>query len=168
MNKKDIVIGFAILAVLVLVVYLLRRPSSNVVTLLPSPTPSSEEKIESSFKIDIPEDVDKTELKDVSNTNAIGIATKKFENGRFSATILADLPEPQSGSYYQAWVTSGDLQKGDTKFTTLGTLRIAKGGWMVEFQSNSDLSENKNVLISLETTADSRPEKHIMEGSFKE
>lgn len=167
MNKKDIVIGFAILAVLVVVVFLLRRPGSNSVTLLPSPTPSSEEKIESSFKVDIPEDVDKAELKDVSDTNAIGIATKKYENGRFTATVLADLPEPESGNYYQAWITSGELQKSDTKFVTLGRMRIAKGGWMVEFQSNSDLSVNKNVLISLEKTPDSIPEKHIMEGSFK-
>jgi len=167
MNKRDIVIGFVILIVLAAIVLSLRRGRSTPLPNLPSPTPvSGEQKIESSFKINIPDDVEKADLKDVSGSDGIAIATRKFENNTYTATVLADVSDPKSGAFYQAWVTKGDLKDTNSEFISLGKLKMAKGGWMIEFQSKTNYSDYKNVLISLESTFDSKPETHVLEGSF--
>lgn len=153
MNKKDIAIGAGILLVLLGAFFLLRR-SDNENTDVPAATPTSsvEQKIESAFKVDIPDDVDKAELK---GDGGSGIATKKFENGKFNATILADLPDSQVP--YKAEIRKAD---DDKQIISLGNLRVAKGGYMVEFQANQDLSEYKKVLILGEDS------KVVLEGSF--
>ncbi len=166
MNRRDIVVGFGILIALVGGVLVLRRSSTPALTSIPTPTPSSEQKIESSFKVDIPDDVEKADLKDVANVAGTAIATRKYENNTFSATILADLPDPADGEFYQAWIAKDSLSDEKTVFASLGRMKVAKGGWMIEFSKKEDLTNQKNVLISLEKTADSKPEKHIMEGSF--
>jgi len=60
MERKDIVIGIVIVAILALVIYWLRRPETPQITVLPSPTPSIEQSIESVFNVDIPESGIKT------------------------------------------------------------------------------------------------------------
>ena len=167
MNKRDIVIGFVILVVLAVVVLSLRRERTASVPNLPQATPvSGEQKIESSFKVNIPDDVEKADLKDVSGSDGIAIATRKFENNTYTATVLADISDPKAGEFYQAWVSKGDLKDSNSEFISLGKLKLAKGGWMIEFRSNTNYSDYKNVLISLESTFDSKPETHILEGSF--
>ena len=158
MKRRDIVIGFLVLVVLAGVVYWVRKP--KVVPQVES-QPSVEQKIEDSFKLQIPEDVDKSELSDVSGGSSSGIATRKFENGKFSHSVLADLPDPESGKFYQGW-----LVKGDDMVST-GRLNVAKGGYLLEFESVTDYSDHKGILVTLEEKSDNTPEKHILEGSFE-
>ena len=160
MERRDIVIGLVILAVVAAAIFLLRRnPSVPQTSNTTSPTPSAEERLEDAFKTDIPDDVEKVELRDVANVSATALATRKWENGRFEATIMADLPNPENG-FYQAWIVK------DTQFISLGRMRVAKGGWIIEYQSNTNYSEYDKVVVSLEITNDNKPEKHIVEGSF--
>ncbi len=164
MNKRDIFIGLIILAILATVVYWLRKPGQ------PTPeipmAPAAEEKFESAFNLEIPEDVDKAILKDVSGGMASGIATRRFEDNQFSHAVLADLADPEAGSFYQAWLIRG--KEGDLDFAQLSTgkLRIAKGGWLLEYQSKTNYSDYNDVLVSLEKIFDQTPESHILEGSF--
>ena len=166
MNRRDITIGLVILVVLIGVVYFSRRDQRLQLVPTPTPQPLIEEKIEDAFNVEIPEDVDKATLKDVSGGDASGIATRKFENGRFSHTVLADLPDPESGLFYEGWLVRG--REGDADFAVLSTgkLKVAKGGWIVEFQSTTDYSLYNSVVVTLEKTFDKTPEKHILEGSF--
>lgn len=165
MNRRDIVIGFIVLIILGIGVLSLRG-SQNQVPKLPSSTPiSNEQKIESNFKVNIPDDMEKVELKDVSGSNNIAIATRKFENGKFTLTILADLNDPFSGSFFQAWIAK-DADQERSKYLSLGKLIIAKGGWILEYQSKTNYMDYKNVLITQETKTDSVFEKKILEGSF--
>ena len=164
MKRRDIVIGSAVLLLLVGVVYY-RQSRKPQETKVPE-TLSVENQLEDKFKVEIPEDVDKAELKDVSGGNGSAIATRKYEEDKFTSTVLADLPEVEAGKFYQAWLVKGKESEEGYETLSLGKLVIAKGGWMLEFQGNKDLSDYSQVLISLEEKSDTTPEKRILEGNF--
>jgi hypothetical protein len=90
-------------------------------------------------------DVEKIELKDVSGGSGIGIATRN--------EILADLSTLPNGQFYQGW-----LENSSGKTVLLGTLKLAKGGWILNYNSSVYPGYNK-VIVTAGT-------KHILEGSF--
>jgi len=159
MRKKDILTGLIVVLVIAGVIFAVRRAKTP--KLLVTPTPSTEESIENSFNLTIPEDVDKVDLKAVSDVEGMGIATKKFKDGKFSHTVLADLPDPSDNMFYEGWLsnTSGDS-------VSTGKMRLAKGGYILEFESAKDYSQYNKVTVTLEKTFDKVPEKRILEGSF--
>ena len=160
MNRRDIVIGLIILALIVGIVYFIKRPKTSTVS-TETPIETIEQKMEDNFKLNIPEDVDKTELKDVSGGLGSGIAVRKYENGKFEHTVLADLPDPENGMFYGGWL----VKDGQTVLT--GKMRVAKGGYLLNFTSDKDYSDYKEVVVTLEKTDDQTPEEHVLEGSFK-
>ena len=142
-NKKDVVIGFIIIAVAVSGAFLYRKlknPDTNIVS---TPTPVSFQKdLEDNFKYDIPEGVDSIELKDVSS----GLPAGEAGNGRGIATkneVLADIEDPIKGYFYQVWTEEND------NFVSLGKLQMAKGGWLLDY-SNLKLDNIQKIIISLE------------------
>ena len=165
MKKRDIVIGLVVLLLLAGVIYWRQRVEKPEEIKIPE-TLSTEDKIEERFNVQIPENVEKAELKDVSGSNASGIATRKFENGEFELGILADLPTPETGEFYQGWVNKGEEGKEDYRILTLGKLRIAKGGYLLDFKSSTDYTDYNKVVVSLEKTLSSAPDRLILEGSF--
>lgn len=165
MNRRDIVIGFVILAALAGFIYFRAKRTTPEELTVPQ-TLSTEDQIEQKFGVQLPENVERAELKDVSGGNASGIATRKFENGTFTLSVLADVPDPASGSFYEGWLVRG--KEGDENFAYISTGRmsVAKGGYILEFNSQTDYSDYPNVVITLEKQADTTPETHILEGSF--
>jgi len=167
MKRKDIVIGFLIILLVFGVIYQVRRKRPNKELVVPETLSSSiEEKLEEKFKIEIPEDVSKAELKDVSGGDSSGIATRKFENGVFSQTIIADLPEIKVGSFYQGWLVRGETGSENFSQVSTGQLIFGKGGWTLNFESKKDYSDHTKVIVTLETKADNTPEKVVLEGNF--
>lgn len=165
MNRRDIVIGFVILAALAAFIYFRSsRATPNELTV--PQTLSTEDKLEEQFGVTLPENVDRAELSDVTGGNGSGIATRRYEDGAFTHTVLADLPDPQAGTFYEGWLVRG--KPGDNNFALVstGTFRLAKGGYLLEFQSDKDFSEYNNVVVTQEKVADSTPETHVLEGSF--
>jgi len=75
-------------------------------------------------------------------------------------TILAGLPDPKTGYFYQGWIVNG------TTYLSLGKLRVAKGGYLVDFRSTTNYSNIKNVVVTLEKVFNNTPETRILEGSF--
>lgn len=150
MKRNDIVIGVVILAILAGVIYFVRRPKQKVEET--TPTVTTEEKLENSFNLQIPDDLDKAELKDTSGGDASGIATRDFENGIFTASVLADLPDLDGGSY-KVTLSNG------TNEVTLGTMRIAKGGYLLEYTSGTDYSAYNLVKVLSGSQT-------VLEGSF--
>jgi hypothetical protein len=162
MKRRDIVIGLIVVALIAGTIYLIRRRNSQE-TPLKTNEPTTEEtesRLEDTFKLDIPEDLDKAQLKDVTGGTSTGIATREFVSGKFTHTALVDLPDPAVGYFYEGW-----LVKGDQYFST-GKLRIAKGGYLLEFQSGVDYSDYDKVVITLEKVFDKTPEQHVLEGTF--
>jgi hypothetical protein len=158
MNRKDIVIGLVILAVLAAIVFWVRKPKTNSLQ-LPQPT-SIEQQMENKFNVQIPENVEKAELSDVSGGTASGIATREYKDGKFTLTVLADLPDLSDGNLYQAWLVNGD------KTVSAGQLTLAKGGYLLDFNSSTDYSSYNSIVITSESKLDMIPESHVLEGSF--
>ena len=153
-----------ILVVIVIILgaslYLLRRDDNTPkLDSLPSPTPSIEGRIESSFNTTIPDDVEKTELKDVSGGTGSGIATRKLQSNLYTYTFLVDLPDPSDGLFYEAWIVK------DNENISLGKLVVAKGGWMIESQTRS--LDYNTVIVTEEKVYDKSPEKKLLEAQFR-
>jgi len=165
MKNRDIVIGLAVLLLFAGVIYIRQRSKPKEEMVIPE-TLSSEETIEEKFNIQIPDNVDKAELRDVGGAGGSGIATREFENGKFSHSVLVDLPDPEKGYFYQGWLAKGTEGEGDYSLLSTGKLRLAKGGWMLDYTSSKDLSDYPKVVVSLEKAFDNALEKKVLEGSF--
>ena len=163
MRTREIVIGLIILAVVAGAIVWIRRARTAQE---PLPTPSIEEKIEKTFNLEIPDDVERADLRDVSGGTGSGIATRKYESGRFTHAVLADLSDPTLGTFYEGWLVKGKEGDANFAFVSTGRLRVAKGGYLLEFTSSVDYSPYNGVVITLERVDDKRPEVHILEGSF--
>lgn len=135
MKARDVVIGAIVLGILVGGALWIRKSRLDKQALTVT-TPTVEEKISDTFNgLTIPAGVEKAELKDVAGTGGFGIATR--------TEVLADLPEPGTGTY-QVYM-DGRL---------LGKMRVAKGGWLFE----GNISGSK-IEIKL-------GDKTLLEGSF--
>lgn len=169
MSRRDIVIG-AIVLVVILGYYFWRRGSANDQMRVGEPTPgstlSTESKIEDAFKVNIPDDVDKAELRDVGGGTGSGIGTRKFENGRFEHSLLVDLPDPASGKFYQGWIVRAGEGDENYSLVSTGRLQAAKGGFMLNFTSSTNFSDHGRVLVTLEGVNDQTPETRVLEGTF--
>ena len=163
MNRRDIIIGLVVLILIIGGVLWFRNRSSKKAMV---PTTPTQEQIERSFNLTIPEDVDTAELRDVSGGTGSAVATRKFENGIFTHMILADLPDPALGTFYEGWLVMGKTGDSNFAFISTGTMRLAKGGYLLEFESMTDYSEYKGVVVTVEKTNDKAPETHLLEGSF--
>lgn len=152
-NKKDVVIGLVIIVVLVASFFVYKKFKNNPKS-LETPIPVSVEykkSFEDTFKIDIPDNENAIELKDVNGGNSRGIATER--------EILIDADDPESGYFYQAWL------ENDGNLKSLGKLKMAKGGWLIEF-NETVTKGNTNIIVSLEKNFDNTLEKKILVGSF--
>ena len=151
-NRKDVLVGLVIVVVVILGASLFKKLKTPKV--LPSPAPqtvSYKDELENIFNLDIPENTNTIDLKDVSGGNARGIAT--------STEVLVDIEDPETGYFYQGWL------ENDGNFVSLGKLRVAKGGWLLEYNGSKN-PEYTKIVISLEKVFDSKLETKILEGSF--
>lgn len=168
MKVRDIVIGIIFLAIITALIIVVARKTRITPKLLPTPTPSPsvQQNIERRFNVTIPPSVEKAELSDVSGGNGEGVATREKQGTLNVYTILANLEDPQKGQFYQGWLIRGKSGDSNYAVVSMGKLRVAKGGWLGEFQSSADYSDYINVVVSLETKSTTKPTKHILEGSF--
>jgi len=165
MKTRDIVIGVIVLAILGGIIYFRQKNVATEETMVPDIS-VTEQKMEEKFRVQIPDDVSKAELTDVSGGNSSGIATKKFDNGKFEVSVLADLPSAMTGEFYQAWIVKGSEGDEDYSAVSMGKMKSAKGGWMIDFESSTDYSDHDNFIITLEKKFDATPETTVLEGSF--
>ena len=102
-----------------------------------------------------------------SNTlNRYILSKDDYEDKIFKLTILADLPDPNSSEFYQGWLQKGNEWDEDYSMISLGKMTLAKGGWMLNFQSTTDYSEYDKALVSKEKTFDKNLEESVLEGTF--
>lgn len=146
MKTRDIIIGFVFLVILIAGILWIVRERNNKNTNDPLPTPDISEQIESTLsKFNIPDGVEKTNLRDVAGGDSIGIATR--------TEIVANLPEPTNEERYQVLLENSKGEK-----VNIGSMRIAKIGYILEYNSSKYPDYNK-VIVVLGNT-------HILEGSF--
>lgn len=152
MKTRDLIVGFMVLVAIVAIV-LVYKNSKKVTPVVTNPTPDFQQ-VESKFPaLKVPANADRISLNDVSGGTAMGEAFKTFEGGKFSVTLMANLPAPSAGNVYKGYLINGNTQ------ILLGNLTSEKGGYIVNFTSNQDLTSYKQVVVMLGST-------HILEGSF--
>lgn len=115
------------------------------------------------MNFEVPEGADRANLGDVSGGDGTGVATESYEEGRFTHSMIAALPDPEAGMFYEGWLVRED--PFDLVYT--GKFEMAKGGWMLDYTSEVDLSDHNQVVVTLEAVDDQKPEKHILEGKFE-
>jgi hypothetical protein len=165
-DKREIIIGFVVIVVIAAGIFFWRRSKTNLKVPEATPGTSIQNEIESRFNLQIPENVEKAELKDTTGGDSMGVATRKYENGKFVFTVLANLPELAGSEFYEGWLTKGKSGDNDYSVISAGKLRIAKGGYLLEFQSSTDYSGYNSTTVTEERVNDNMPEKTVLEGSF--
>ena len=164
MKLRDIVIAVIILGVIGFILYNIST-TDNTPELDVTPTPSAVERdIEERFGRTIPEDVERAELimpSGVSRDQISAIATRDVRDKVTIVTVLADLDDPQPGTRYFAWVSN------DEEFVLLGALRVAKGGWLIDYETDRNLTNYDRVVISQESQVSEQPKGVIVEGTFE-
>ena len=163
MKSKDYIVWFVVLLLIFGGYFFLKKTKTSQNKEIAYPTPSSiEKKITEKFGgIVIPTDADRSDLSPVNGKDGFGMATRRYSNGKFSLTVLGDLPEPKSGQFYQAWILGNNGMP-----INVGKLSVAKGGYLVDFTTTGDYSNYSKVFVTLESKFDSNPEEHVLEGSF--
>src|SRR3989344_6527669 len=165
MKRRDIVIAVVVLVVLGALIYWRQKNPRQEELKVPE-TLSVEESLEEKLNIQIPDDSDKADLKDATGGSSSGIFSRKSENGKFVSSFVADLPVPAAGKYYEAWLVKGEKGSEDYSIVSAGRLRSAKGGYLLDFNSNTDYSGYNKILVTLESKSDSSPEETVLEGNF--
>jgi hypothetical protein len=160
LSLREFFVGLIVLGIVASVLILARNKTyMSEILVAPKPTPPTQAKVEGMFNVKIPDDVEKTDLNDVSNEGKVysGIATRKFENNVFQLTILSDLPDV-AGRRYSAVLSKTE---GDTSGKIiLGNLEAVKGGYILNYSSSQDLSDYKRVTVV-------RDGKDLLMGEFK-
>lgn len=164
-KTKDVVVGIIIIAVVVTAALVYRNLKSPKSLPTPTTSPTIKEMVEG-FNWEIPDDVESVELTDVSGGDGRAIATRKYVGGSFSHAVLADLADLSGGAFYEGWLVRGSEGDNNFHFISTGKMRIAKGGYLLEFSSPIDYSDYLGVVITKEFKDDKFPETHILEGSF--
>lgn len=161
MERRNTVFGFIVLGVVALVIFFLfKNQKSDVAQITSLPSPSSEEKLENRFNLEIPDEVDKAELVS-SSTDTSGVATRNYEAGLFSVTLLTDLPDSEQP--YQAWL----INDSNNEFVWMGELSIAKGGYILNFDISRDLNSYKKVTVTSGKSASPIGQTTVLQGVFK-
>jgi hypothetical protein len=143
---KEILAFFIVIVIIIAGFLVIKGKVKTNKSPTPSATPSVQEKIENKFRgLTIPQGTENIDLTDVSGGEGIGIATRN--------EIVADLPVLPRGEIYQ-----GYLENTSGKTILLGTLKMAKGGWILNYDSSKFPGYNK-VTVTVGA-------KHILEGSF--
>lgn len=116
--------------------------------------------------VSVAEDVERTSLRDLADLGASALATRSYSDGRFVHTVLAALPDPEEGKY-QGWLVKGSEGEEDYSVVSTGDLKKSKGGYLLEFSSDSNFSDHRQVLVTVEKVDDGQPEESVLEGSFE-
>lgn len=122
-------------------------------------TLSIEDEIEKAFNVEIPDDVEKAELEDKTGEDSSGIATRKVVGALATITLLLDLAEPKADQEYQAVLIKGEEGAEGYAQYQAGTLRLAKGGYILELETTDDLSGFDKIVVTLNGET-------VLEGSF--
>lgn len=105
------------------------------------------------------------ELKDVSGGQSSGMAQTLFENGKFTHSVIALMPDPAAGKFYEGWLVKKENGQVVNFFST-GKMTKEGGAYILNFEDAKDYPEHNDVVITLEEVDDKQPEKHILEGTL--
>lgn len=117
----------------------------------------------------VPEAMEKVqkqgELSDVSGGQGSGMAQTLHENGKFIHSVIALIPDPPAGKFYEGWLVKKEGSQVINFFST-GRMTKEGGSYILQFEDDKDYPEHNSVIITLEEVDDKKPEKHILDGNL--
>lgn len=143
MKLRDIVIAVLVFSFIGLTLYGIYKVRTEEDTPLIEDTPKvlpSEDEFEENFNFQLPDETDRFELESANDEDASGIVAMGLIDGVFNLTMLADLPQLDTGSY-DAYLSDGESE------ILLGEVELKKGGYILEFNSSEDLLGSKQLVI---------------------
>ena len=100
-------------------------------------------------------------LRDVKyGGEAKATATRSYGGGVYILSVEATLPDPVNTNY-QVWLVGAD-----GSVLSIDYMRGSKTSWSLSLRDSDKYSKYGGIWITLERTKDSKPEEHVMEGSF--
>ncbi len=106
-----------------------------------------------------------TLLEPVAGTHGSGTATSDVTDGRFQHVVVATLPEPPEGYFYEGWLIRS------RPFDFFSTGRFIQHAddlkWYLVWDSPEDKRDFKKVIVTLEPDdGDEAPSEHVLEGAY--
>ena len=113
----------------------------------------------------IPTDVIEQEatLEAVGTYTGSGSAESSYDGKMYSHKVTADIGDPAEGKFYEGWLV------GSFGFVSTGKMVKEGNQYVLQYESQEDMSSYKKVVITEETEAnglDNNPEAHVLEGNF--
>ncbi len=152
-----IIVGVLIVVAVAAYFLLLKKPTPAPVVIpqpkfTPTPSPSS--------GLNPTEQV--ATLKPEAGKSGTGEASRSVVPGRFVLTVTAELPDPGQGKFYEVWL----IRPATESQFSAGQLKQSGNRWVLTLDQTRDASAYSNVMVTLETVDDKKPETKILSGSF--
>lgn len=135
-------------------------------TVTSAPTETSEESEENTLLARLQADttVETASLVDVTGSGGSGTAYLLRTDTSLSHVVTAQLDAPDSGSVYEGWLVR-NASAGE--FFSTGVMELNSDGlYVLEFEADQSYEGYNNVVITVETVVDDKPEDHVLEGAF--
>ncbi|MCX7996937.1 MAG: anti-sigma factor [Patescibacteria group bacterium] len=99
-----------------------------------------------------------------SNTRAYALVSR--HDGQLYAGVRAFVPLPPEGSFYQGWIMKKYPRK---MYVPLGVFELQKDGtFLLTKTITPTYPDFKHLVITIESTGDRLPERHVLEGPIPE
>ena len=112
-------------------------------------------------------DIETASLVAVEDFTGLGTAYRNFNETGFNHSVDVQLDAPEEGRFYEGWLVKQDPEP---IFFSTGKLEMGEdGNYHLTYQTDEDVSDYPEVVITMETEADGldgKPETHVLEGSF--
>ena len=105
----------------------------------------------------LPENAERANLKSVGGTSDSGVVTREQDANSTNITLIANLPDLETGSYQVIFSKDGE----DADSMVLGTLRTAKGGYLLDYSTTDNVSDYNKVEV-----LNTDDESVVLEGNF--
>lgn len=104
-------------------------------------------------------------LSAVGNSHAEGAATSDYVDGTFRHLVVATLPDPPEGYFYEGWL----VRSRPFDFFSTGEFiqHVDDLKWYLVYESEDDKRDYNKVIVTLEPNdGDPAPAEHVLEGVF--
>ncbi len=116
-------------------------------------------------EVTIAEDALETTLSAIGDTHGSGVATSEWSGTAFRHVIVATLPDPPQGYFYEGWL----IRSRPFDFLSTGHLiqHADDLKWYLVWESSEDRRDFRKIIVTLEPDdKDPAPNIHVLEGLY--
>ena len=156
-----------ILIILVIIGYYFWN-NANTPKTSPINTPATQSMTEEEkMKTEMLESSLSAELLAVGLFTGSGTATTTWNGSTFTNSVMATLPSPPEGKFYEGWLVRNSPE---LTFISTGKLELEGDQYVLKYTSETNYPNHIDIVVTLETSADgldNKPEAHVLEGALE-